>query len=459
MIRDIVPSFLNWKGRKSRKPLLVRGARQVGKTYAIEQFAKDHFSSYLKVNLEEQKELLSIFSKNDAPAIINELELYFNTRITPGESLLFIDEIQSCPEAIVALRYFYEQVPGVHVIAAGSLLDHTLNDTKYPMPVGRIEFLYMYPLSFKEFLTALGEQNLVQHLESFTLRGDFSPLLHTKLLGYLRIYFFVGGMPEAVELYRSEKKFTEIGRIHSSIITSLQYDFSKYGSRREQLHLGDVMKYSANHVGKKIKYVNVSRDVRSLELKEAFRKLELSRIVHLVRYSNASGVPMSNLVNENIYKVLFFDIGLANSIGGIQLVGIPDLVTLNEGALAEQFIGQELLTVGNTYDDRKLYYWLREKKNANAEIDYLLQYNNNIFPVEVKAGKSGTLKSLHVYLYEKKLRTGIRFNLNLPSIGNLEAKVTLGKSSKTLQYKLISLPLYMCFILPGILRKCLKESE
>ena len=181
----------------------------------------------------------------------------------------------------------------------------------------------------------------------------------------------------------------------------------------------------------------------------------MSRIVHLVRYSGTGGVPLSENLKDDIFKPLFFDIGLVNSTGNIQLVNIPELITMNEGALAEQFIGQELLTIERPYIDSGLFYWMRENKSANAEIDYLFQQNNIIFPVEVKAGKTGSLKSLHIYLKENKLKTGIRFNLDMPSFGKLSAKVRMSKSTENLNYNLISLPLYMCFVLPEMIESSL----
>lgn len=451
MEREIVHSLVDWKGRKTRKPLLIRGARQVGKTYVIEHFASKYFSNFLTINLEHQKELCSVLSKRNIRSLITELSLFFDAEIIPGKTLLFIDELQSCPESIAMLRYLYEEMPELHVIAAGSLLDHTLNEMKYSMPVGRIEFLYMYPMSFKEFLAASGEKKLINYLESYKVGDDFSELVHRKLLEYLRIYFFIGGMPEAVKLYISDGKLNETSRIHNNILTSLKYDFAKYGTRKQQEFLELVMLYSAKNVGKKVKYTNINRDIRSVSLKEAFRKLELSRIVHLVRFSGAGGVALSENLKDDIFKPLFFDIGLVNSTGNIQLVNIPELITMNEGALAEQFIGQELLTIERPYIDSRLFYWIRENKSANAEIDYLFQRNNIIFPVEVKAGKTGSLKSLHIYLKENKLKTGIRFNLDMPSFGKLSAKVRIGNSTENLNYNLISLPLYMCFVLPGII--------
>jgi len=451
--RDITSRLIDWKQRTNRKPLVIRGARQVGKTWAIENFAKKHFDNYLKINLEEQKGLWKIFNNKDTHSILDELSVFFNITITPGKTLLFFDEIQAVPEAIVNLRYFYEQNPGLHIIAAGSLLDHTLNEMKSSMPVGRIEFSSMFPLSFTEFLNAFGEHRLLDYLQNFTFDKPFSELIHSKALEYLRLYYFIGGMPEAVASYLDAKNLIDTGRVHGSIVNTLRYDFGKYGTRKEQQILQDVMDFSANNVGRRFKYISVNANLRSEEIKSAFQKLSLSRIIYLIHRTQAGGVPLAAQIKPTNYKPLFMDIGLVNHIGNIQLVALDNLITINEGALAEQFIGQELLTLSDPYLDPALFYWSREAKNSNAELDYLIQHNNQIFPVEVKAGKSGTLKSLHVFLHEKNIKTGIRFNTDVPSYAQLSTKVRTKNSDTEIEYRLVSLPLYMCHWLPGILNQ------
>lgn len=453
MKREIDIALLEWKSRLNRKPLMIRGARQVGKTYSVEEFARKNFENYLKINLEKNTELKSLFKTPDITRIVNELSVLFNIDIIPGKSLIFIDEIQACPEAIVALRYFYEQYPKLHVITAGSLLDHTLKEMNYSMPVGRVEFLHMYPMNFKEFLIALAQDKLLKYINDYSFDVDFSSVIHKKILEHLRLYIFIGGMPEAVKSYSTLEKLTEIERIQSNILQALEYDFAKYGTRRQQEYLVTVLRYSSRNTGNKVKYSNVDRNVRSVYLKEAFHRLELSRLINLVKHTNSSRVPLANGINGNIFKPVFLDIGLANHLGRIKLIDIQNILTTNEGALAEQFIGQELLTQAEKYSDPQLFYWTREERSSNAEIDYIYQEGNMIFPIEVKAGKSGSLKSMHVYLYEKKLKTGIRFNLDLPSMGTFESKVKAGKKSGTLKYNLISLPLYMCFHMSKLLRK------
>jgi uncharacterized protein len=451
MKRDIIQLFLDWKKQKNRKPLLLRGARQVGKTYAVEQFAKENFTNYIKVNLEEKPELKSMFKDNNPQKILSEMSVLYNIDIVNGKTLLFIDEIQSCPEAIVSLRYFYEQIPELHVIAAGSLLDHTLNEIKLPMPVGRIEFCHMYPMNFREFLWAISETKLTEYLEKFTFEGGISEAIHKKLMELLRYYIFVGGMPEAVKVFAENHKLTDIERVHNNILTSLQYDFAKYGSRNQQQHLTNTLRYIGQHPGNRIKYVNIDKETRSINLKEAIRKLELSRVIHLVKHSGSPGVPLTKHVNDDVFKALFLDLGLSNSMSKIQLTDPQNILTINEGAIAEQYAGQELLSLQPAYSEPALFYWVREEKNADAEVDFLYQHKNTIFPVEVKAGKTGTLRSMHIFLYEKKLKTGIRFNTDLPSVGKFTTKVRSGNKSGDITYKLLSLPLYLISQLPRLL--------
>ncbi len=451
MKREIEQYLLYWKDSINRKPLILRGARQVGKTFSVIKFGKENFDDVLLLNAEQDDNLKNVFNSKNPTLIINELSALYNKPVIEGKTLLFIDEIQLLPEAIVALRYFYEQMPGLHIIAAGSLLDHTLNELPYSMPVGRVEFAFMYPMSFKEFLLANDQQGVVNYLDKFSPDESFSEAIHQKLIELLRLYFFIGGMPEAVRVYTKTKNLIEVEKVHSAILTSFQYDFAKYSTRSQQDYLKESLKYVAKNVGKKVKYSAINNSVHSSYIKDALLKLELSRIIHLVRKTKSSKVPINQYVDNNVFKPLFLDIGLLCSLSHIKLTGLKNLVTDFEGALAEQFVGQELLTSFNYYEDAKLYYWVREAKNTNAEIDFLYQIGNSIYPIEVKAGKTGTLKSLQVYLAGKKEHTGIRFNIDLPSVGkNLKATVILGGNKKVIDYNLVSLPLYFAALINKI---------
>ncbi len=443
MKREIIQYLKKWKNHKDRNPLILRGARQVGKTYIIEEFAKTDFENCLKINLEEKPELKKLFFDNDVKRILTELTILLNEDISYGNTLIFIDEIQTCPEALQSLRYFKEKIPELHVICAGSLLDHTLNEMKLPMPVGRVEFLYMYPMNFKEFLVAINQEKLVSYIDEFNFTKPFSEVIHNQISQHLRFYFFIGGMPAVVKTYAGNDKLSEIQRIHNNILTSIQYDFAKYGTRKQQEYLQIVLKYCGRNPGRKIKYSNIDKKIRSTFLKESIKKLELSRIIHTIKHSNASKVPLTKYVKEDVYKTMFMDIGFVNQFNQIDLTELEDLITANEGILAEQFVAQELLTIQKAYLSPELFYWTREERNSNAEIDYIFQHKNKIYPIEVKAGKTGTLKSIQVYMYEKKLKNGIRFNMDLPNIGSFKTKVNVPNKNAELSWTLLSLPLYM----------------
>jgi len=454
MYRYFEAYLKHWKDSTNRKPLIVRGARQVGKTYTIEKFSKDCFENHIKINLEKNPELRSIFKSHDPSAIIEQLAVINNIRITPGKSLLFIDEIQAEPEAIKSLRYFYEELPGLHVISAGSLLDHTLNNIQYSMPVGRVAFAYMYPLSFTEFLLALEYKNYLEIIDKFKLGDTIGEVIHKKILELLRLYFFIGGMPEAVASYSQDHDLIEIEKIHADLITSIIYDFSKYGTRKQQEYLQDVLQYIATHIGQKVKYVDVNKNVKSSYIKDAFLKLEMSRIVHLIRHTNSGKVPLTQYENPDVFKPVFLDIGLVNHLARIKLIDVNEILTAHEGSLAEQFVFQEMLSSSAPFIQKKLNFWIREAKNSNAEVDCIYQLDNKVFPVEVKAGKRGTLKSLQVYLAEKNIHSGVRLNADLPSMGkDLDAKTNLPGNSE-IKYNLISLPLYLA----GKLDQILAES-
>ncbi len=442
MHREIEKYLLDWKNNPRRKPLIIRGARQVGKTYTIDKFAKENYKNYLKINLEQDIKLKTIFENNNPKEILENLSVLFNIPFIANETLLFIDEIQVQPKAIVSLRYFYEQMPEIHIIVAGSLLDFTLNQNQYSMPVGRVEFAYMYPLNFKEFLTSLNENTLVEYINNFDFDKNFSQLIHSRIGDLLRLYFFIGGMPEAVSMYVETRNLIEVEKIHSNIITSIEFDFAKYGTRKQQDFLRDILHYCATNIGRKVKYVNINKNVSSSQLKDALLRLETSRIIHLVRNTQSANVPITQHQDNDVFKPLFMDIGLLNHIAKIKLTDLNDLLTDYEGVLSEQFVGQELIANSDFYDEQKLNYWLREAKNSNAEIDFLFQIGNNIFPIEVKAGKHGTLKSLNVFMSEKNKSKGIRLNMDLPSLAkDLDIKVNL-ENKNELKYDLYSFPLY-----------------
>jgi predicted AAA+ superfamily ATPase len=297
-------------------------------------------------------------------------------------------------------------------------------------------------MNFKEFLLALNEGSLLNYIENYQFGQQIPSAIHNKLLHALRRYFFVGGMPEAVKVFSETKSFLDIKRIHESIIKSFEFDFSKYRTRNQEI-IANLLRYVPKSTGQKFKYVNFDNNLRAESIKKVLNLLNMSRIIHIIYSTNASGLPLEEGVSGKVFKLLFMDIGLLNHILGLSLTNTDDLVTINEGKLAEQFIGQELLQDGAEFTEKKVYYWTREKRNAEAKIDFLTQSNNKIVPIEVKAGKTGRLKSLHVFAAEKKINQAVRFNADFPSTTTVETQIKIEKQMKNVKFKLVSLPLYL----------------
>lgn len=443
-----------WGNRPGRKPLVLRGARQVGKTYLIENWGRQHFKSILKVDLERERDLHGLFLRPDPERMLEELTLLKNQAVKPGETLLFLDEIQACPAALGMLRYFFELMPDLHVIAAGSLLDFALREFPHSMPVGRIEFLHLHPMSFEEFLEAIEGAPLVDYLGNITLGQRLSEPMELKFLEALRRYFFIGGMPEAVRVYAERKDLLEVQRVQTALVQTVQDDFAKYGPRRLQELLRQSYRHVAENVGRRLKYVNVSRDERAADVRRALELLTHSRMVHLVCHTSANGLPLGAERDERQFKALFLDVGLVNRMCGLNLMGTDELITVNEGALAEQFIGQELLGAAAPFEDPQLFYWGREARNANAELDFVINRHQDILPVEVKAGKTGTLRSLFQFLREKKRTNAVRFHLGRLALEELKLP---GEGAATVQ--LLSLPLYLAGQLNRLLADAFPPSR
>lgn len=435
-----------------RKPLVVRGARQVGKTFLVEAFGRRCFDSVLTVNLEQKELLHRLFDGMEPQRIVQELGLYYNQSVVPGKTLLFLDEVQACPKAIACLRYFQEQLPELHVIAAGSLLEFALREFKHAMPVGRIEFLHLYPLTFSEFLQALGEDRLARWLDGYHVGDPFSETADAKLRELLRLYYFIGGMPAAVEAYRARRDLVEVQRVLSSIITSLRADFAKYGTRAQQRNMGRVLRHIPLSIGRKVRYVNIDRETRAADLRTALGLLELAGFVSLVRHSSANGIPLGAEAADGLFKPLLLDIALCGNLCGLSLTDGTALLTVQDGGLAEQCVGQELRAIGPSFTERSLFYWHREAKNANAEVDYLWTHDGTVVPIEVRAGTSGSLKSTHVFLAEKGRHFAVRFNMGHPSIGSFTVDIGGKTGAQTVSFTLLSLPLYLAGQLDRLLR-------
>jgi predicted AAA+ superfamily ATPase len=420
MEREIIYELAQWYKKANRKPLIVRGARQVGKSYIIREFGKQFFSqSFIEINLERNPELHQIFDKNfDTKRILTEIQLISNVTIISGKSLLFIDEIQACPKAILALRYFYEEMPQLHIIAAGSLLEFALNEISFP--VGRISLLNMYPMSFLEYLTSVNNEKLVDFLKQ---KPDTIPdIIHIKIKEHLKNYMFVGGMPECVQSFITNGNFNEVREIQHTIITTFRQDFFKYSPKVDTNCLNDLLSSLSQKTGQQIKYSSLSTNYSNPTIKKAFDLLVTARLISKIPSTSPSGIPINALKNDKFFKSVFLDIGLLGCINGMPIkteYQKNDLLAIYKGAIAEQFVGQELIAAG-----LELFYWSRNSKSSTAETDYLIEYKGTIIPIEVKNSVKGRLKSLHL-LFEtyKNVQTAIVFN-DAPLLNKKAEKIT-----------------------------------
>ena len=401
-----------WLTDEKRKPLIIRGARQVGKSTLVEIVAESLNIPLCKVNLERHPQLDDIFSSNDPEKIIAEIgSLHRVTPLEPG-GILFLDEIQSTPSAIGALRYFYEERPDVRVIAAGSLLEFALNKAEFSMPVGRIEYLYLYPMRFEEFLLAMGERKLLT---------PGTQVAHERLCELQRIFFFVGGMPEAIATYCDTKNFDRVRKVHHSILETYQDDFPKYAGSRNLGRIQKVFEYVALHVGQKVKYSNIDNNEQSRTLKGDIRLLTMAKIVTPAYHTSCSGLPLKIGKSESVFKLFFLDVGLMNAVAEVEWRHMgKDRDLKNEGPMAEQFVAQSLLLAKPSHVSSDLFYWQREGKSGNAEVDFVESIDQEIIPIEVKSGSSGRLRSLREFVKKHRSSNAIRLDLNSPSKQELD---------------------------------------
>lgn len=453
MNRNQLNQIQYWFGKSNRKPLVIRGARQVGKSTLVRLFAEQQYLQLAEVNLERYSDLEGIFSHKDPASIIDVLEALPNMNSISLDSLLFLDEIQAVPEAIPALRYFHEDMSQLPVVAAGSLLEFALSEHQFSMPVGRVEYLHMGPMTFTEFLQALGELKLASIIETFELGDEINPVIHNRMLDLLRTYFFVGGMPEAVSTYAHSRRLKDVSEVHNSIIETYREDFPKYIGSRNLARIQGVFNFAARNVGKKVKYSQFSNQDKSATIKADIELLSMARVLSKVVHSHCSGLPLQADMEEKVYKLIFLDVGLMNAIGGLgwnTISRIADTVLINEGVVAEQFIGQHLLDMLSNSPNRELNYWLREGRSSNAEVDYVVAINGKIVPIEIKAGATGSLKSLHQFVGEKDVSFAIRFDTGLPSTQPINTAIRRGGESVDVSYQLNSLPLYLVERLPTL---------
>ncbi len=443
-MRRTAMAFLDkWLTSDNRKPLIIRGARQVGKTWLVRHFAQSTRKKLIEVNLEKYPKLATAFSSNEPTVILKRLEGAFDTAIDARDTLLFIDEIQEAPELLAKLRWFSEDMPHLPVIAAGSLLEFVLGKQELSMPVGRVSFLYLEPFSFEEFLLAQKKDVLATHLKEFTWDSAIAEVSHEKLINLFKEYVIVGGMPAAVLSWINNHSPSDVSQIHHDIIQTYRNDFGKYSPRIPSALLNEVLTAIPQHLGKKIVFSKVNANVRSTQIKEALDLLSQAKLCHLVRASASNGVPLASQLLKQYTKAILIDVGLCSADLGLslnELESVNELDLINKGGIAEQVAGQLLRTIYPFYQEPALYYWLSTERGRDAEIDYVIQSGTHVIPIEVKAGKSGTLKSLHRFMYLKGLSKAIRINSNLPELSEINIKDTQGNN---VHYQLRSIPFYL----------------
>ena len=446
MQRKQLRFLTDWLNKTTRKPLIIRGARQVGKSTLVELFAQQSQKTLRHLNLERHPELGTVFSRKNPEQIIQQLEFLPKMGKISKNTLLFLDEIQAVPEAIAALRYFYEEKPELPVVSAGSLLEFALADHSFSMPVGRIQYVHMGPMTFSEFLLATGEEALHDFICQYAMRQEIGAVIHQRLLESLKSYYYVGGMPEAVAVFARTRSYKEVSEVHTSIIDTYRDDFPKYAGSRNLHRILNVFNFAARNVGGKVKYSNISREEQSVTLKKDIELLAMARVISKVIHSHCSGLPLQADLEDKVYKLLFLDIGLMNAICGLDwhtISQIEEVKLINQGAIAEQFIGQHLQAMLADKLNRELTYWLREGKSSNAEVDFVIAISGDIVPIEVKSGATGSLKSLHQFMGSKKARLAVRFDTQLPSIQQIDTLIMQNRQQHQVQYPLVSLPLYL----------------
>jgi len=434
-----IENYLNqWKSRVDRKPLIIRGARQVGKTTLIRDFAQTYLQS-ITLNLEKAADRRYFEDFDDVQTILEALFLAHNISSSAiKDTILFIDEIQESPKAIQLLRYFYEDLPDLHVISAGSLLEFAMQKV-HSFPVGRVEFLYLHPLNFQEYLEAMGKQDLLKHLQSVPVK----PIAHKLLMEAFHRYAIIGGMPEVVKTDVQQRSLSDLPRVYESIWGTYKNDVEKYTSNdTERKIIKHLMDTSPLYLDERIKFQGFGNsNYRSREVGEAFRTLDDAKIVRLIYPTTDPSPPLKADLKKSP-RLQFLDTGLVNYTLGIQveMLAMKDLNSAYRGAVIPHLVTQELISL-ESISAHKPNFWVREKSQSNAEVDLLYSYQSLVIPIEIKSGSTGSLRSLHQFIDEVDHPFAIRM---YAGSFNVEKAVTVKKKP----YLLMNLPYYAGTALP-----------
>ena len=409
-----------WASRDIHKPLLLRGARQVGKSTAVKELSKK-FENFVEINFEKQPNYKALFKDDlDVRRIVAQISAIHGTSVESGKTLLFLDEIQECPQAIMALRFFKEDMPELHVIAAGSLLEFALKELP-TFGVGRIHSMFMYPMTFDEFLEANGQQLLIEARNQASIDNPLPEPLHDKLVEFLRTYMLVGGMPESVRTWVEHHDYVRCQEVQDDIVVTYEDDFPKYKKNVDPVLLRQTLRSAAVQATKKFIYSKAGHGYKTAEVQKAVELLALAGILHPVTHTDANGLPLGSEEDKSYQKMLLLDTGLLLRLLNMSLGDISELTSqiltasaadlVNKGPMAELVAGLEMLHHRSPNIRHDLYYWVRHAKNSQAEVDYISSYLQVVVPVEVKADTQGGMKSLWSFMRDKKLHYAIRCSM------------------------------------------------
>ncbi len=431
MKRCLYKELLKWKNNKNRKPLLLQGARQVGKTWLVNQFGKKEYEHFIVLNFEQTPGLLTIFENNLSPdTIIENISLYTGKNISPENTLIFFDEIQAAPQAITSLKYFNESAPEYHIIAAGSLLGVSVGKN-HSFPVGKVNFLTMYPMNFVEFLQAMNENPLAEKLIKLSVVKPFPEVIHKKLLNYYKLYLFIGGMPEIVADYAEKKDVESVRKIQLEILQAYKRDFSKYATPQQAVKTSEVWQsipFQLARENKKFKYGDVRKNARSAYYETTIEWLKGAGLVNIAYNVTVPKLPVSGYADYSKFKLYLHDTGLLGAMLNLSsrtIISPEDIYKEYNGAFVENYVAQELAAKGY----KPLFYWTSK---SDAEVDFVLQFGDKIYPLEVKSGTSLNTKSLKSYADkyhpEMVVRTSPRnfigsgnfINVPLYAVGSIE---------------------------------------
>ena len=422
--RRIDGELLAWSKEENRKVLLLRGARQVGKSSAVRNLGKS-FTYYVEINFEDADEQIKeLFKPGMSPKeICMKLSVLTLIPIIPNETLLFFDEIQACVPAISKLRYFYEQYPELHLIATGSLLEFALREIP-SFGVGRIRSMFMYPFSFEEFLMASGKNRWVQAIREANPQNPVFESLHSQIINQLQTFHLIGGMPAVVAEFVEKQDFLQCQRVLNDILISFQTDFAKYKKNVPAIRIMEVFESVVKQSEGKFVYEHAAVQSSNRQIKDALELLIMAGLVFPITHTSANGIPLGAEINPKFQRMFLLDTGLFQRTSGLNIADIllsNDFKTVNRGALAELSVALEIVKASSCYSPAKLYYWQREKSQSMAQIDFLIQRHNKIIPIEVKSGTQGAMQSLRLFMKEKEITKGIRTSLeNFACYENIE---------------------------------------